>query len=52
MASGVNGLVQDQDTEWHYLCTSEHDLARHENQKYDFGLKHAIDEAREELKCG
>jgi hypothetical protein len=32
-----------------YLGARQHDLARHEDQKYDFGLDHAVDETREEL---
>lgn len=33
-----------------YLSTSQHNLSRDEDQEHDFGLDHAIDETREQLK--
>ena len=32
-----------------HLCTCEHDLPRHEDQKHNFGLDHTVDETREQL---
>ena len=30
-----------------YLCTREHNLARHEDEQHNLGLPHAVDETRE-----
>lgn len=36
--------------EYIYLGASQHNFARDEDEKHDFGLNHAVDETREQLR--